>query len=101
MNWTIEKFKLPKGAKVLDPFMGSGTTGESALLLGYEFIGVEKIAKYHAIAKKRLQQAVLSPSFYTLPNNRLHLTGGESGQQNLFSVGDTLPAKLPAKSPRR
>jgi len=28
-------------------------------------------------------------------------TGGESGQQNLFSAGDTLPAKLPVKPPRR
>lgn len=86
MNWTIEKFKLQKGAKVLDPFCGSGTTGESALLLGYEFIGVEKIAKYHVIAKKRLQQAAQSPSFYTLPNNRLHMDAGDSPRLPGFST---------------
>jgi DNA modification methylase len=57
MNWTIEKFKLPKGAKVLDPFMGSGTTGVSCLHLGYEFIGCELIGKYFDIASRRIEAA--------------------------------------------
>jgi DNA modification methylase len=57
MNWTIEKFKLPKGAIVLDPFMGSGTTGVSSLMLGYSFTGIERIGKYYGIAERRITDA--------------------------------------------
>jgi len=42
------------GETVLDPFMGSGTTGVAALGLGRKFIGIEKESKYHEIAEKRL-----------------------------------------------
>ena len=86
---------------VFDPFMGSGTAGVACVQEGRHFYGCEINQKYFSTAKKRIEQAVLSPSLFTPANNRLHLTGGESGQQNLFSAGDTLPAKLPAKSPRR
>ncbi|MBQ8776118.1 MAG: site-specific DNA-methyltransferase [Treponema sp.] len=40
---------------ILDPFMGSGTTGEAALLLGRKFIGIEKEKKYFEICKRRLE----------------------------------------------
>jgi site-specific DNA-methyltransferase (adenine-specific) len=39
---------------VLDPFMGSGTTGAAAILLKRNFIGIEKEEKYFNIAKKRI-----------------------------------------------
>lgn len=42
------------GEIVLDPFMGTGTTGVAALRLGRDFIGVEKDEKYFATAKVRL-----------------------------------------------
>lgn len=42
------------GEIILDPFMGTGTTGVAALRLGREFIGVEKDEKYFATAKARL-----------------------------------------------
>ena len=42
------------GEVVLDPFMGTGTTGVAALRLGGSFIGVEKDEKYFATAKARL-----------------------------------------------
>jgi DNA modification methylase len=57
MNWTIEKFKLQKRAVIMDPFMGSGTTGISCLTLGYGFIGVERIGKYYSIAERRIHEA--------------------------------------------
>lgn len=44
----------PEGI-VLDPFMGSGSTGKAALLEGFAFIGIEREAQYIEIAKRRLQ----------------------------------------------
>lgn len=44
----------PSGGTVLDPFMGSGTTGIAAYKLGYNFIGIEKEKEYYDIAKERL-----------------------------------------------
>ncbi|MDD6056379.1 MAG: site-specific DNA-methyltransferase [Helicobacter sp.] len=43
-----------KGELILDPFMGSGSTGEAALALGRDFIGVERDFKYFKMAQKRL-----------------------------------------------
>tara|TARA_R110000868_G_scaffold400472_1_gene674988 strand:+ start:592 stop:1578 length:987 start_codon:yes stop_codon:yes gene_type:complete len=44
----------PLGGIVLDPFMGSGSTGKAALLEGFHFIGIERQEEYFNIAKKRL-----------------------------------------------
>jgi site-specific DNA-methyltransferase (adenine-specific)/modification methylase len=43
---------------ILDPFMGSGTTGVAAIQLGRSFIGIEREPKYFDIACKRIEQAV-------------------------------------------
>lgn len=43
---------------VIDPFMGSGTTGVAAIQLGRKFIGIEREPKYFDIACKRIEQAV-------------------------------------------
>ena len=45
----------PKGGTVLDPFMGSGTTGLACKNEGFDFIGIEKEEEYFEIAKARLQ----------------------------------------------
>jgi len=47
----------PPGGIVLDPFMGSGSTGKAAMLEGFEFIGIEREAAYHAIAESRIGRA--------------------------------------------
>jgi DNA modification methylase len=47
----------PAGGMVLDPFMGSGTTGEAAQIIGRDFIGIELDEKYHAIAERRIAAA--------------------------------------------
>ena len=46
-----------KGDTVLDPMMGSGTTGKMALLLKRNFIGIEKEKEYFEIAKSRIKNA--------------------------------------------
>ena len=45
----------PKGGVVLDPFMGSGTSGVVALRYGRKFVGIELNPKYIKLAEKRLQ----------------------------------------------
>lgn len=45
----------PPGGVVLDPFMGSGSTGKAALLEGFQFIGIEREAEYVAIARERIE----------------------------------------------
>ena len=47
----------PPGGVVLDPFMGSGSTGKAALLEGFQFIGIERDEQYHAIAAARIEWA--------------------------------------------
>jgi site-specific DNA-methyltransferase (adenine-specific) len=47
----------PPGGTVLDPFMGSGSTGKAAILEGFRFIGVEREAEYFEIAKARIAAA--------------------------------------------
>jgi DNA modification methylase len=46
------------GKTVLDPFMGSGTTGVACVKTGRRFIGIEKEPKYFAIAKRRIEEAL-------------------------------------------
>jgi site-specific DNA-methyltransferase (adenine-specific) len=60
MKWLVERASLP-GQTVLDPFMGSGTTGVACILLGRKFIGIEKEPKYFAIAQKRIADALGRP----------------------------------------
>ena len=49
---------------ILNPFMGSGTTGVAAIKLGRHFIGIEKEPKYFDIACKRIEQAVYEMSLF-------------------------------------
>lgn len=49
------KMITPTGGLVLDPFMGSGSTGMAALAEGFRFIGIEKEPEYLSIAQKRTQ----------------------------------------------
>lgn len=53
------KIHSNKNDIILDPFMGSGTTGVAALLNGRKFIGLEKEKKFFEISKKRLNDSML------------------------------------------
>ena len=55
-----------KGNSVLDPFMGSGTTGKACQTLGRKFIGIEISPKYYQIAKERLSSGQTDLSKYAV-----------------------------------
>jgi DNA modification methylase len=51
----------PQGGIVLDPFMGSGSTGKAAMLEGFGFVGIEREQEYLDIAKARIEFARKNP----------------------------------------
>jgi DNA modification methylase len=55
---------LPKARTILDPFMGSGTTGVACAKLGRKFIGIELEPKYFDIACKRIDDAYRQPRLF-------------------------------------
>jgi len=62
MKWCIDQAGNPE--TILDPFMGSGTTGVAAIQMGRKFIGIEREPKYFDIACKRIEQAVATPQLF-------------------------------------
>ena len=55
MAWTIKTVKA--SGTVLDPYMGSGTTGAACMQVGLPFIGIEREQSYFDIACRRIEQA--------------------------------------------
>lgn len=55
MKWVIDL--CPKADSILDPFMGSGTTGVAAAQMGRKFIGIEREPSYFDIACERIERA--------------------------------------------
>ncbi len=45
----------PAGGTVLDPYMGSGSTGKAAILEGFDFVGIELDPDYFKIAQARVK----------------------------------------------
>ncbi|WP_424360258.1 DNA methyltransferase [Methylocystis parvus] len=63
MRWCIGH--LPEDARtILDPFMGSGTTGVAAVKLGRKFTGIEIEPKYFDIACRRIADALARPDLF-------------------------------------
>ena len=58
MRYLVRLVTPPNGT-VLDPFMGSGSTGKAAMLEGFNFIGIEREAEYIEIAKARINWTLL------------------------------------------
>lgn len=61
----------PKGGVILDPFMGSGTTGIGAKLEGFDFIGIEREQDYVDIAKARIEAWEPEVSLFSKDNESI------------------------------
>jgi DNA modification methylase len=55
----LVKMVTPVGGTVLDPFMGSGSTGKAAVSEGFNFVGIEMQKEYYDIAEARINHAML------------------------------------------
>jgi site-specific DNA-methyltransferase (adenine-specific)/modification methylase len=62
MRWCLSF--LPDAETILDPFMGSGTTGVAAVQMGRDFIGIEREPKYFDIACRRIEDAQRQGDFF-------------------------------------
>lgn len=57
MRFTIDKLKVPAAGTILDPYMGSGSTGVAAVQMRHPFIGIEIEERYFDIACRRIEDA--------------------------------------------
>ena len=62
MEWCLGF--LPNAITILDPFMGSGTTGVACVKLGRKFTGIELEPRYFDIACKRIEEAYKQPDMF-------------------------------------
>jgi site-specific DNA-methyltransferase (adenine-specific) len=62
-KWIVHQTTRP-GQTILDPFMGSGTTGVACVQTGRNFIGIEIDPKYYAIAERRIRAAQAQPTLW-------------------------------------
>jgi len=87
MQWVIENY-TELGDTVIDPFMGSGTTGVACVMLGRNFIGIERNERYFEDAKMRIEFASSQPTLLGLMNGvgQVDLTQGsiDFGESELF-----------------
>lgn len=66
MRWCIDQLPADVGT-ILDPFMGSGTTGVAAVKKGKAFYGIEREPKYFEIACRRISDALARPDLFIAP----------------------------------
>lgn len=64
MDWLVAKLRA---TLIVDPFLGSGTTGVAAVRAGFPFLGVEQDAEYFDIACRRIEEAYKQPRLFAEP----------------------------------
>jgi len=77
-GWTNADLPVTRRGIVLDPFAGTGTTGEVAIKLGRGFVGIELYDEYASIAEQRCREAAALRARY------------ESGRESNDQLGGSL-----------
>jgi DNA modification methylase len=87
MRWLI-RLVTPPGGIVLDPFLGSGTTGIAAALEGVRFVGIEQSPEYAEIARRRIEHAAMCPAEFIAADDPepVEYDGAKSGR-TVYSGG--------------
>jgi site-specific DNA-methyltransferase (adenine-specific) len=99
MSWCLEF--IPSAQTILDPFMGSGTTGVAAVKLGRKFIGIEIEPKYFDIACRRISDALKQPDmFIEKPKPVEQVTFSELWKAPYWNEDGTAPAMTAPKPAR-
>jgi DNA modification methylase len=80
IKWCIEHLPEPNRT-ILDPFMGSGTTGVACVKLGRKFIGIEREPKYFDIACRRIEEAYKQPDMFVR-------TAAKAAPEQLSLIGE-------------
>ena len=65
MSWCLTH--IPAARTVLDPFMGSGTTGVACVMAGRSFVGIEREPSYFDTACRRIEAALKQPDMFIDP----------------------------------
>jgi DNA modification methylase len=73
MQWCLGF--LPDAKTILDPFMGSGTTGVACVKTGRKFIGIELDPDYFDIACRRIEEAYRQPDMFVTPPTKAEQMG--------------------------
>jgi len=76
MQWLV-RLVTPKGGLVLDPFAGTGTTGEAAWREGFKAILIEREAEYHADITRRMDLVVKPTKRAAVAKSKGNLMGAE------------------------
>ena len=82
----------PPGGTILDPFMGSGSTGKAAVLEGFNFVGIEREDEYMPIAEARIAWAVAEVAKPARPRPVVAKQPPAAATPDLFSANDNTPA---------
>lgn len=73
ISWCLTH--IPKAKTILDPFMGSGTTGVACVKAGRSFSGIERDERYFDVACERITKAYAQPDIFVAPPaNDNHVT---------------------------
>lgn len=84
---------VPDAKLILDPFMGSGTTGVACLKAGRQFIGIEREPAYFDVACRRLEATHAAPDMFVAP-----VAVSEPTQAGFFADNDNEKPKRKRKS---
>lgn len=88
MRW-LSRLVTPSGGALIDPFMGSGTTGIAAELEGFVWLGAEMEPDHHAIASARIAHAQRWPASWadTAPGSQAQADDTAEQAEKLGQVG--------------